>query len=198
MLSLALLTMIMGCEEKTSVEVVVLHHETLIETENLSMVSDLNQLKNTLTQLQDSLQLERNYSEYVRSQRDDYKSVYEQAQEAYEKLRFMSNSPCSSSRVDFTMCKQGCDHTLLCTPSMSNLFTCNDTLSFQKIGIDDVETGDVVMIRNQAGDSPSFLIHTVVDKQQDGLITRGYSNDEDDPFISSSVEGKLCGINYYS
>ena len=126
----------------------------------------------------------------------EYNILYEE----YWSYHNLTWTGCSDSRTILKFCK-GCDWDLVCSGSMKNTFSCENTLYFCRARKEEINIGDVI-----AFSSPEYInkdfeifytIHRVIEITDKGFKTKGDNNLEIDLFEVpyKGIVGKLWRID---
>jgi len=108
-------------------------------------------------------------------------------------------SKCKNPYNQFTMCKEGCKYEYYCdSSSMNPFFDCNAKLTL--VECSEYKIGDIILFNNKDKElnDYDFLIHSIVGKEWNTFITKGYNNNGIDSFkvYKSDIKGKVTKIEY--
>jgi len=95
-------------------------------------------------------------------------------------LRDQSWSGCKGKRIIFTACRSGCDTRL--EPGTSMLPFIDHTKKLGFCEVDELEVGDIVLIKNPEYPNYDFVLHKIAGFEGEKIITQGYHNEAVDSY----------------
>jgi len=197
---LLLVPLLSGCSVSSTTPEPEIETEIPNFEEKITEINDLNEVKNNEVLIKD---YEKNITELNRELEMERKNIelyINEINEFYKRNNF-TWSGCSEIKNVTTFCKKGCDFELVCSESMRNTFSCENTLYFCFAEKDEIRKGDVIAFLTPEFTNDNFetfyTIHRVINITSDGFVTKGDNVLYPDKIITSyeNVLGKLWRID---